>query len=190
VRQLFLIATLLGAGAAHAAELRSLDVDYEDGHYTMASVVWFDAGLDETYHIFSSWDLSVKFSSAIVEARDLEPDESGRPGFLVVNKGCVLFFCKTLKRRGYVEREASRELRAFADPEQSDFRISNETWSFAEHDGGTVITYTLLMQPDFWVPPGIGPYMIQRKLRNVSGEALNRIELMARDYAQDGGADR
>ena len=97
-------ATLLAfaaTSASLAAEMRSLDVEYEDGHYTMVSTVWFDAELVPTFQVFSRWDYSEQFSSAIVEARDLEPDESGRPGFYIINRGCVLFFCKSLTRQGY-----------------------------------------------------------------------------------------
>ena len=177
---------LVIASPAFAAEMRSLDVHYEDGHYALESKVWFDVEREPIYHVFSTWDLSEEFSGAIVEARDLAPDEQGRPGFYVVNRGCILFFCKSLTRQGYVERERPELLRAFADPEYSDFEISNETWAFVEEDGGTVIIYTLHMKPAFWVPPAIGPFLIQRKLRKSAGEALDRVEAIAQRYSNSG----
>ncbi len=177
-------ALALVALPAHAAEMRSIDVNYEDGHYTLVSEVWFDAGIDAIYDVFSRWDLSEQFSSAVVEARDVEADEQGRPGFVVVNRGCVLFFCKTLRREGYVERVPNAVLRSFADPERSDFTVSNEVWEFEQADDGTVVKYTLYMKPAFWVPPAIGPYMIQRKLKKDGGKALDRIEAIAQDVEQ------
>ena len=169
--------------SAHAAEMRSIDVDYQDGRYLLVSEAWFDAGIDEVYHVFSRWDLSPRFSGAVVDARDLEPDPLGRPGFFVQNRGCILFFCKSLVRQGYVEKEHNVVLRAFADPERSDFKLSNETWQFSEKDGGTSVLYSLDMQPDFWVPPAIGPYLIKRKLSSDGGDALDRIEAIAREHA-------
>ena len=169
--------------AAHAAEMRSVDVDYQDGRYSLVSEAWFDAGIDEVYHVFSRWDLSPRFSGAVVDARDIEPDTLGRPGFFVLNRGCILFFCKSLVRQGYVEREHNVVLRAFADPDRSDFKFSNETWQFSEEDGGTSVLYSLDMQPDFWVPPAIGPYLIKRKLSSDGGDALDRIEAIAREHA-------
>jgi hypothetical protein len=177
---------LVIAGPSLAAEMRSLDVHYEDGHYSLESKVWFDVEREPIYQVFSTWDISAEFSRAIVEARDLAPDDEGRPGFYVVNRGCVLFFCKSLKRQGYVERERPELLRAFADPELSDFEISNETWAFVEENGGTVITYTLHVKPAFWVPPAIGPFLIQRKLRKSAGEALDRVEAIAQRYSEKG----
>jgi len=172
---------LLVSGASTAAEMRSIDVQFEGGFYTLHSTVWFDATLESTYEVFSTWEMSEEFSSAVVEARDIAPGDDGRPGFFVRNRGCILFFCKSLTREGWVERERYRVLRAFADPERSDFEVSNETWTFVEQDDGTVVTYHLYMRPAFWVPPGIGPYMIKRKLRTDGGRALNRIEAFAQE---------
>ena len=182
-----ILLAVVGQGAGSAAEMRSIDVQYEDGRYTVVSVAWFDAGLGPMFDVFSSWDLSEQFSGAVVEARDLAPDDMGRPGFLVINRGCLIFFCKSLKRQGYVESQDNKVIRAFADPAHSDFKISNEGWEFAEGDGGTIVKYTLLMQPDFWVPPAIGPYLIKRKLRSDGGAALNRIEAIAQMHGDTGG---
>lgn len=180
-----LLALLLLPVASFAADLRSVDVDYDDGRYTMASVVWFDATVDQVYEVFRSWDLSPQFSSTIVEAYDIDPDDSGKPGFYIRHQGCVLFFCRSFERKGHVEMEPTSVLRAFANPATSDFHLSNETWTFAPEDGGTVVTYRLLMKPKFWVPPGIGPWMIKRKLKNGGGDAVDRIEVIAQRVGQD-----
>lgn len=180
---ILLVMWVLAVNSAGAADLVSLEVDYKDGRYSMESVIWVDAGVDATYEVFSDWDLSTQFSTAIVEARDLDPDEQGRPGFYIRNKGCVLFFCKSLVREGYVETKDDYLLQAYADPEKSDFRFCEESWEFVEQDGGTRVRYMLNFEPDFWVPPGIGPYMIKRKLSSDGGDAIGRIEEIAQEYA-------
>ncbi len=173
----------------HAAELRSITVEHAQGVYTMRSEVWFDAGIEPVYEVFSRWDYSSEFSSAVVDARDIEPDGLGRPQFYVRNRGCVLFFCKSFERRGYVESHPTEELKAFTDPETSDFHISDEVWTFVEGDGGTIVTYDLRMKPKFWIPPGIGPYMLKRKLKKDGGRAIDRIEAIAQRVAQRSGDD-
>jgi len=167
------------ASTTQAAEMLSIAVDHEDGVYTMTSEVWFDATVDQIYEVFRYWDNSTKFSSAIVESRDVEPDAEGRPQFYVRNKGCVLFFCTSFERRGYVEAEHNKVILAFVDPDTSDFHLSNESWRFVKKDGGTVVIYDLEMKPKFWVPPGIGPYLIKHKLKNSGSNAIDRIELIA-----------
>lgn len=176
---------LLLLQTAAAADLRSVDVDYDDGFYTMKSTVWFDATIDQVFEVFRQWDLSTEFSSAIVEARDVEADEQGRPQYYIKHKGCVLFFCRTFERNGFVELKENELLRAFADPERSDFVKADETWTFLAENGGTVVTYHLYMKPKFWVPPGIGPYFIKRKLKNDGGDAIDRIEVIAQRVGQE-----
>jgi hypothetical protein len=187
-RIILAVLSTLATHTVSAADLVSLEVDYKDGRYSMESVVWFDAGVDATFHVFSRWDLSTKFSSSIVEAHDLEPDEQGRPGFYIRNKGCVLFFCKSLVREGYVESQDNRLLLAYTDPGKSDFRFCEESWEFVEENGGTSVRYILQFEPDFWVPPAIGPYMIKRRLSAGGGDAIGRIETIAQEYAASGSS--
>lgn len=177
---------LFACSSVSAAELRSIQVEHADGEYSVVSVAWFDAGIEETFEVFRRWDLSEQFSSAIVESRDLPPDERGRPGFYSRAHGCIVFFCRSLVRQGFVEFVENRELRAYVDPALSDFEFSLETWRFSEDDGGTRVRYELHMDPKFWVPPAIGPYLLKRKLRTASGDALDRIERVAQELAASG----
>lgn len=165
---------------AGAAEMRSVEVERVDGRYIMRSEAHFAASVEAVYMVFANYDLSTEFSGAIVEARNIDAEEGGRPGFYVRNRGCVLFFCTSFERYGYVEREPYKIIRASADPARSDFHVSNESWQFERDGTGTIVTYDLVFEPKFWVPPVIGPYVIQRKLRNDGGDAIERIETIAR----------
>lgn len=177
----FLLLPISGLGA----ELLSIEVDYERGTYTLNSKVWFAATIEQVYEVFHSWDYSAEFSSTIVEARDVAPDELGRAQFYVRNRACILFFCRSFERHGYVEFELNQRLRAFADPDSSDFYLSDERWQFVERDGGTVVTYDWQMRPKFWIPPVIGPYLIKRKLQRDGGRAIDRIEAIAQRVGDD-----
>ncbi len=181
---LFLLGGLL-APAAHAADILSIEVESEKGTYTLTSKVWFDASVKQVYEVYRHWEYSTRFSSAIVEARDLGPDEQGRAQFYIRNKGCVLFFCKSFERQGYIEAEPHSILRAHANPETSDFHSSDESWQFASWNGGTVVTYGLSMRPKFWIPPGIGPFLIKRKLKRNGGQAVDRIEIIAQGIGNE-----
>lgn len=186
MRAIFICAIAASASAtANAAEMLSIRVDHEDGHYLMNSKVWFDAPVESVFEVFRRWDYSVEFSGAIVESKDVAPDDRGRPQFYVQNRGCVLFFCKSFERRGYVELKLNSFLLAFTDPDSSDFHRSDERWDFETRDGGTVVTYDLTMKPKFWIPPAIGPFLLKRKLRNDGGNAIDRIEVIAQRLASD-----
>jgi hypothetical protein len=173
---------LLAAAPAHAAELISVEFDRRGDHYVFESEAWFDTDVESLYAVFLDYDLSTRFSSAIVEARNEPPGDDGRPRFYVRNEGCVLFFCKSFERYGWIEAAPGREIRASADAELSDFHFSDETWTFAAGDDGTTVHYRVEFQPKFWVPPVIGPWVIGRTLRAHGGRAINRIEAIAQEY--------
>lgn len=179
------IAIMAVVPVAQSAEILSISVDSDEGIYTMTSEVWFNASVEQIYAVYKSWDYSTQFSSAIVEARDMEPDQQGRAQFYVRNKGCVLFFCQSFERQGYVESELNAVVRAIANPETSDFHLSKESWQFLARDGGTIVTYDLLMRPKFWIPPGIGPYILKRKLKKSGGDAVDRIEVIAQGIVSE-----
>ncbi|HEX5787826.1 MAG TPA: SRPBCC family protein [Woeseiaceae bacterium] len=179
-------AAALAPAATGAAELREITVDYDGKTYTVNSRVWFDAPQQAVYDVFADWDLSEQFSSVIVEARDLGRDENGVRRFYVRNRACVLFFCKTTERTGSVTEEPPTEIVATANPAESDFALCEERWSFAPDDEGTLMHYTMHMQPSFWVPPVVGPWAIKRELREKAGEVIERIEALAQSGA---GAD-
>lgn len=176
---------VLAAGTAAAADLREIEIDQAGGRYTMHSVVWFDVALDSAYNVFLDWDLSEQFSSVVVEARNTGSDEGGDRGFYTKNRACVLFFCKEVERYGKIEYEPGVWIRATTNPEKSDFHVSNEVWVFEPEGEGTRITYQLEMQPKFWMPPLIGPYVLKKKMREDGIRALDRIEAIAKDWKPD-----
>ena len=181
-----LLTVLLMPALAGSATLRNVSVDRVDGVYVMDSVVWFDVGIEKVFGVFLDWDLSPQFSSVVVEARNLAPDETGQPGFYVQNRACLWFFCTSFERNGYVEHEPLVYIEAKADPARSDFYLSNERWEFFEEDAGTRVTYHLEFRPKFFVPPLIGPAVLKRKLKSRSGNAIERIEAIARGWEANG----
>lgn len=180
--RLLTVALFVAALPASAAELRSVEFDRLDDRYVFESEAWFDVGVEAIYGVLLDYDLSEQFSSAIVEAKNLPPDDAGRPGFYVHNRGCVMFFCKSFERTGSIEHEPYETISASVDPAKSDFRFSDETWSFREAEGGTIVHYRVEFEPKFWVPPVIGPWVIRRTLAGHGGDAIDRIEAIARDY--------
>lgn len=175
---LFLCAT------ADAVELRSVVVEREEDIYWLESEVWFDADTAALYAVFLNYDLTHEFTSFVVESRNLEPAEDGRRRFYIRNKGCVWFVCRSFERTGHVEHVPNEYIQSTADAEISDFHISIESWQFKPEDEGTVVVYKFKFDPKFWLPPVIGPYVLQRKLELDSDHALSRIEQLAQDNAQ------
>ena len=65
-------------------------------------------------------------------------------------EGCVLFFCKSLRRVELLETREPGFIRTVTLPEQSDFRYAVSQWDLEPRGDGTLLTYHLEMEPDFW----------------------------------------
>lgn len=172
----------MSAASVCAAELRFVEVDRDtDANlYTLKSITWFDAAPDSLYGVLTDYDQFYRFTSAIVESRNTDPDAKGQPGYFTRMEGCVLMWCKSFVRIGHLALKPTTEIVAIADPEQSDFKRSRERWQLIPEDRGTLLVYEFEMVPDFWVPPIIGPYYIKRALKSGGERAVGRIEALAR----------
>jgi len=170
---------LLFSGIACSAELRDVVVEREDNHYELTSEAWFDASPESLYNVLANYDLFTKFTSAIVESRNVEPDEDGRPRFFSRMEGCVMLWCKSFIRNGHLLLEPHTEIIAISNPDESDFTLSKERWQLVPEGEGTLLIYEFEMEPDFWVPPVIGPFLIMRALRAGAERAIDRIEALA-----------
>lgn len=161
------------------ADLRAVEVERDDDRYSLRSEAYFAAKPKDVYRVLTDYDLFEQFSSAYVEARNVEGDDEGRPRFFTRMQGCVLLFCRSFVRRGYLLLTPHSEIVAVAEPEGSDFKYSRERWRLRGEGSGTLLIYDSQIKPEFWVPPVIGPYAIKRSLRENSVDAIDRIEALA-----------
>ncbi len=174
-----IVAALLACSSPDAADLQEVTVDRVNDRYVLRSQTFFDTTTEQLYSVLIDYDQYEKFSSLVTESRNEAPDERGRPQFYNAMEGCVLFFCVTFERHGYLELRPMHRIEAIVDPDRSDFNYSFESWDLSHVDGRTELIYRFEMEPAFWVPPVIGPYYIRRALRDGAVRAVNRIEAVA-----------
>ncbi len=178
---------LVAAGltvAVRGATIRSIDVDRDSGRYSLHAETYLAAEPDDIFEVLLDYDRFNRISSVYKEYGYLDPAPDGTPIVFTRMEGCLLFYCVSMRR---VERlEASRPgyIRTVTLPEQSDFKYSMSEWMLEPEGDGTKMTYRLVMEPDFWVPPVIGPWYLKRTLQRGGTAAINRIERLAAGPAQ------
>lgn len=181
-RCLLALVLLCASAVAAPADLREVSVDLNDGRYLLVSKAWLDVAPDDLYRVLIDYDLFVKFSSSFVESRNLASTHDGQPRFYTRMEACVLWFCKSFERHGQLKLEPPFNISSLADPETSDFDYSHESWHLVSEGGGTLMIYTFDMDPSFWVPPIVGPFLMKRALLNNGEDAINRIEAVAQGH--------
>jgi hypothetical protein len=174
----------LAAGAllgqlAWAATMRSLEVDKKDERYSLVADTFLVAPVDSIYAVLIDYENMNRISSVYKEYGYLEPDVDGTPIVYTRMEGCALFYCKSMRRVERLEMDPPYYIRTVTLPEQSDFKYAISEWMLEPEGEGTRVTYKLEMEPDFWVPPVVGPWFLKRTLMRGGTRAISRIENIA-----------
>jgi hypothetical protein len=178
-----LLSCLAATASAWAATIDDLDVTRKSGRYALVAAAHLDATPASIYTVLMDYGDNgySRISSAYKESSYLEPDADGSPIVHTKMEGCLLWYCMILNR---VERLETREpnwIKSYTLPERSNFKYSTSEWSLEDDGaGGTNMTYKTELEPDFWVPPVVGPMVLKHKLSSGGVRAVRRIERLAR----------
>lgn len=167
------------ATAASAATIHTLDVSKTHGRYAVFVHTHMDAPAQEIFDVLVDYDRLHRISHVYKETRYLEPDSDGTPLVFTRMAGCMLFFCMNMRRTERLKAVAPYYIRTETLPEFSDFKYAHSEWMLEPEQGGTRVTYTLEIEPDFWVPPVIGAWVLKRTLARGGAYVINRIERLA-----------
>ena len=77
-----------------------------------------------------------------------------------------------------VKQHAGGMIEAVTVPALSDFRRGIYRWQLRGENAATRMRFTAVLEPDFWVPPLIGPWMIKRKLLEEFGTLFTPATLL------------
>jgi Polyketide cyclase / dehydrase and lipid transport len=167
-----------------AATVGTVGVSRKQERYALFADAHLEATPDSIYDVLTDYD-DDRFGriwSAYKESRYLDPALDGTPIVYTRMEGCVLRYCMSLRRTERLETEQPYRIKTYTVPEQSNFKFSTSEWVLEpDGAGGTKVTYRLEMEPDFRVPPLIGPWYLKRTLSQGVARALVRIEGLARE---------
>jgi A/G-specific adenine glycosylase len=97
-------------------------------------------------------------------------------------EGCVLRYCMTLRRTERLETVEPQFIKSLVASEREQLQVQRlGMGARADGDRGTNMIYKLEMEPDFRVPPVIGPWYLKRTLSQGGVRAVMRIERLARE---------
>lgn len=180
LRILLTVAGLLASTqVTFGVDLIQVTVDVDDGQYRVLGRSRIEAPPEFVYATLMDFDNFHKLADGITETRFLPPSPSGERLAYSRFDSCVLFFCKTIEKVEAIDGRAFDSVRARAIPELSDFVFNRSHWTIEAAGDGTLLSYTAEFEPDFWIPPLIGPWAVRRKLTRTAELIGMRIEWMA-----------
>jgi hypothetical protein len=177
------LGSLVVAAAASTATIETIEVERVEGVYSLHAETLLDASPAAISSVILDFNRFGRISSVYKEYGYLDPQPDGTPTVFTRMEGCLMkhVFCKSMTRVERLEAAESGYIRTVTLPEQSDFLRSTSEWIIEAEGEGARMTYRLEMEPDFWVPPVVGPWYLKRTLLRGGGDAIDRIERLAQD---------
>jgi hypothetical protein len=181
-----IVPLLVGAGCActaWAGKLRSIDVSKDSGRFHLIADTHLNAPPEAIRHVLLDFDHDAyqRISEVYKESGYLQPDSDGTPIVYTRVEGCVLFFCRSLRRVERLEVATPTMIRTETLPEQSDFKYAVSEWHLDPEGDGTKLMYWMDLEPSFWLPPFVGPWFLKRTLLHGAPQAVDKIEELAQE---------
>ncbi len=174
---------LILARPAAGYELRKIEVAHDHGRYSVHMRVTLDAKAADVFAVLSEVKLLPRINPAV---RRIHSQPSSAPNSLRVFSEirlCIAYFCRLIKQVQDMSFEKALDggvVHARVLPELSDLRHGVAIWRVAQCDAKTCLRFDASLEPDFWVPPLIGPWLIQRKLREEARQTSAGLESLTR----------
>jgi hypothetical protein len=172
---------LLWSLAAAAGTVRHSEVSHADGVYRVEMEMEIAAPVESVRAIITDYDNLDRVSRLLTESALLQSPQPGGIRRRLVSRLCLLFFCFSSTMVEDVEEIGADTVLTRLVPELSDFRSGHSRWQTVPLDGGRcLLRFQYVMEPDFWIPPLIGPLLIKRSLVREAEYTIEKIEALAR----------
>ena len=179
-----LVLVAIGVGyvsASMPATLRNVDVSRRQERYRVVADTHLAASPEAIYKVLMDFDGDryQRISEIYKESSYLPPDGDGTPLVYTRVEGCLLLYCKSMRRVERLEVVTPKFIRSRTVPERSDFKYTLSEWTFEPEGDGTRVTYLMEMEPNFSLPPFVGPWFLKRTLLQGAPKAIEQIEVLA-----------
>lgn len=168
-----------------AGTILASSVSHEGPRYNLSVTARIDAPFDTVYQSITDFDHLAAINPAIEESQLLATPRPDTWRVRSVIRVCILVFCKRVVQvQDVTVLAGGHDIEAVILPESSDFRSGIARWQLTASDASTELLFTNSFEPDFWVPPVIGPWLIKRKLVWEVAETAMYIEVNVHDPVQ------
>jgi hypothetical protein len=162
-----------------AGEVLDSRVTHDGSEYYLSITARVDAPLAVVYQSITDFTNLAAINPSIEESQVIASPGSDRFRVRSVIRVCILIFCKRVVQVQDVTLVDSRTVVATMVPGDGDFRAGLARWELAADGAATELYFTEAFEPDFWVPPLIGPWLIEKKLVREVAETAMYIEIQA-----------
>ncbi len=165
-----------------AATVERMQVSSSEGIYHAVLEATLDTAPAKIWQVLTDFPRFAELSPAIQSSEAIAREGPSLWRVLTISRACVLGFCKEMKQVQRVEIRGS-EMRAQVLPEESDFSLGQAVWRVRSQGQGTRLYFEASMKPTFWVPPLLGPWIIEHVLQEELQHSLINLEQLLAEGA-------
>jgi hypothetical protein len=181
VRFLFVVWSIALAvpSTAVAGTVYAASVGYRKGVYSVEVDALVNVPEPRVRELLTDYNHLGRVNPAIEVSKVLLARKSGDYRVLTETEACVWFYCMRVRQIQDVIEGADGTVTATVLPQYSDFKRGYARLTLWPAPDGTRVLIRSEVEPDFWIPPIIGPWLIKRKLRSEALETVQNLERLA-----------
>ncbi len=178
-RWLLATSCVLWAMACVAGTVYMASVSHQDGVYFIEVDALVNVPEPQVRELLTDYNNLDKVNPAIEVSEIVKMREPGDYRVRTETEACVWFYCMRVRQVQDVIEAYDGTVTAIIIPQLSDFRKGYARLNLWQEPGGTRVLIRSEVEPDFWIPPLIGPWLIKRKLKSETLETVQNLEQVA-----------
>jgi hypothetical protein len=163
-------------GAASAGAILDSSVERDGDSYALAITARIDAPVERVHRSITAFNDLAAINPNIKNSRLIGRPDADTQRVQTVIRVCILVFCRRVVQVQDVTQPDTHVIEAVIVPASSDFRSGFARWQLLPQGNSTLLYFSQRFEPDFWVPPVIGPWLIRRKLVSEVAQTSMHIE--------------
>ena len=180
VRWIITLGLLISSMIVSSASLKKSSIEYKDKRFLYSFEAQINARHDKVLdklHDFEQWD---RLNSNISKSKVLETLPGNKIKRLLTLTQCIFTFCFNLKFVEIVTLSKDRlEMNIVAG--EGNFSAGRAIWeTVSEGTYKTLIRVNATLSPDFWIPPVIGPLVLEKVFLKQIKKTIETIETLAK----------
>lgn len=167
------------AGSGFAAQINELTVTHRDDQFRIVFDAVVDAPAPRVYAVLSDYAALGRLNPVIsTMSVDAAPDGHSKRVRSVI-RSCIWFFCKELVQVEDVTEPDPSTITARIVPGAGDFESGSCYWRVTREGLQSHVHYEATRAAAFWIPPVIGPWAINRAVREHFEASIANLERLA-----------
>lgn len=184
MRILWLLCCLILAAPTQAAEFYTLEVSHDGDRYHVRADVHLAAPLKDVYQVLTDFDHMTRIAPSIRQSRVVQRIDEYTTRVYTEHRVCVAFFCRNVKQTQDVAELTDHDIVSTTLPEQSNVSYGSASLHLDPEGQGTRMHWDFVLEPDFWIPPLLGPSLVERAMRRQGHDTAEGVERLARSRAK------